>query len=185
MPNDQSLNEPRPAYSKEEMLRTRVARYNSLKPFPHAFLDTMIPEFARDIMSVIGQSVMEDPDMAPAIDDEHCFSVGLIRLAAGQGAGLHSHTTEEVFIPLNGKFTIIWGDDGENEIELDQWDTFSVPTGIMRGFKNTDTKEVVALAIIGGHDGGRVTWHPDLIARAKDHGAELDGTGYIKPGSAD
>ena len=101
-----------PIVTKEEMLVTRVARYKQLKPFPHAFLDTMIPEFERDIMSVIGESVLEDPDMAPAIAEEHCFSIGLIRLEPGQGAGLHSHSTEEVFIPLNGKFTLIWGDEG-------------------------------------------------------------------------
>ena len=159
-----------PVVTKEEMLTTRVARYKSLKPFPHAFLDTIIPEFERDIMSVIGESVMEDPDMAPAIASEHCFSVGLIRLEPGQGAGLHSHTTEEVFIPLNGKFTIIWGDDGENEVTLDEWDTCSVPIGIMRGFRNDDDHTVVAMAIVGGHDGGRVTWHEKLTERAKQYG---------------
>ncbi len=169
-----------PRVSKEEMLSTRVSRYNKLKPFPHAFLDTMIPEFERDIMSVIGESVMEDPEMAPAISDVHCFSVGLIRLEPGQGDGLHSHTTEEVFTPLNGKFTIIWGDEGENELTLDQWDTCSVPIGIMRGFRNDDDHTVVTMAIVGGHDGGRVTWHPKLTARAKEFGGELDETGYIK-----
>ena len=173
----------RPQYSKEDMLRTRVARYKELRPFPRAFVDTVIPEYARDIMSVIGESVMEDPEMQPAISDEHCFSVGLLRLEPGQGAGLLSHTTEEVFIPLNGKFTIIWGDDGENEIELDQWDTCSVPIGIMRGFRNSDTKTVVALAIVGGHDGGRVEWHAELIARAREHGGQLDETGYLTPDS--
>ena len=170
----------KPVITKEEMLATRVARYKGLRPFPHAFLDTLIPEFERDIMSVIGESVMEDPEMAPAIADKHCFSIGMIRLEPGQGAGLHSHTTEEVFIPLNGKFTIIWGDNGENELTLDEWDTCSVPIGIMRGFRNDDDHTVVVMAIVGGHDGGRVTWHPDLAARAKESGGELDEAGYIK-----
>lgn len=168
-----------PKVSVEEMERTRVARFNKLKPFPRAFLDTMIPEFERDIFSVIGDSVFEDPAMKPAITEKHCFSVGVIRLEPGQGAGLHAHTTEEVFIPLNGKFTIIWGDDGENEIQLDQWDTCSVPTGVMRGFRNDDDKTVVALAIVGGHDGGRVDWHPKLVERAKEHGGELTNEGYF------
>ena len=29
-----------------------------------------------------------------------------------------------------------WGDEGENELTLTQWDVVSVPTGIMRGFRN-------------------------------------------------
>jgi quercetin dioxygenase-like cupin family protein len=169
-----------PIVTKEEMLSTRVARYKELKAFPHAFLDTMIPEFERDIMSVIGDSVMEDSDMAPPIANEHCFSIGLIRLEPGQGAGLHAHSTEEVFIPLNGKFTLIWGDKGDKEVTLEKWDTCSVPIGVMRGFRNDDDHTVVAMAIVGGHDGGRVDWHDDLIARAKEFGGQLNEDGYIE-----
>lgn len=166
--------------SKQEMEATRVARFKGLKPWPEAFVDTVVPEFKRDIFSVIGAGVLEDPDMAPKIGDAHPFSIGLIRMEPGQGAGLHAHTTEEVFIPLNGKCTIIWGDKGENEIELEQWDTCSVPIGVMRGFRNDDDHTVVVVAINGGDDSGRLTWHPELIERAKQHGAELDETGFIK-----
>ena len=165
--------------SKDEMERTRVARFKELRPFPRAFLDTVVPEFKRDIFSVIGAGVLEEPEMAPKIAGEHCFSIGLIRMEPGHGAGLHAHTTEEVFIPLNGKCTIIWGDNAENEIELEQWDTCSVPIGVMRGFRNDDDHTVVVIAINGGHDSGRLTWHPELKARAKKYGGELSEAGYF------
>jgi quercetin dioxygenase-like cupin family protein len=165
--------------SKDEMERTRVARFKALRPFPRAFLDTVVPEFKRDIFSVIGAGVLEDSEMAPRINEEHCFSIGLIRMEPGQGAGLHAHTTEEVFIPLNGKCTIIWGDNAENEIELEQWDTCSVPIGVMRGFRNDDDHTVVVIAINGGHDSGRLTWHPQLKERAKQYGGELSEAGYF------
>ena len=78
-----------------------------------------------------------------------------------------------------GKCAIVWGDSGENEIELEQWDTCSVPIGVMRGFRNTDDHTVVVIAINGGDDSGRLTWHPELAARAKDLGAELNDDGYF------
>jgi mannose-6-phosphate isomerase-like protein (cupin superfamily) len=165
--------------SKEEMLETHVARFEEIKPFPRAFLDTVVPEFKRDIFSIIGAGVLEDSEMKPEIADPHPFSLGLIRMEPGQGAGLHAHTTEEVFIPLNGKMTIIWGDEGENEIELDEWDVCSVPIGVMRGFRNSDDHTVVAMALNGGDDSGRLTWSPGLAKRAKEFGGKLNDDGYF------
>ncbi len=166
-------------YSTEELEATRLARFKDLKPFPRAFVDTVIPEYERDIFSVIGDGVLEDPAMRPRIVGEHCFSLGIIRMEPGKGAGLHAHTTEEVFIPVKGKCTIFWGDDGENEVKLDTWDTFSVPIGIMRGFRNHGDETAVVFAINGGHDSGRLTWHPELKERAKQYGGELSEAGYF------
>ena len=168
-------------YSTEQLAATRLARFKDLKPFPRAFVDTVIPEYERDIFSVIGDGVLEDPAMAPKIVGEHCFSLGIIRMEPGKGAGLHAHTTEEVFIPVKGKCTVFWGDDGENEIELDTWDTFSVPIGIMRGFRNDGEETAVVFAINGGHDSGRLTWHPKLRERAAAHGVALNDDGYLDP----
>jgi quercetin dioxygenase-like cupin family protein len=165
--------------TEDEMLKTRVARFEEVKPFPRAFLDTVVPEFKRDIFSIIGAGVLEDTEMKPAIADAHPFSLGLIRMEPGQGAGLHAHATEEVFVPLNGKMTIIWGDKGENEIELNEWDFCSVPIGVMRGFRNDDDHTVVAMALNGGDDAGRLTWSPDLAKRAKEFGGKLNDQGYF------
>ncbi len=166
-------------FSKEEMEQTRVARCKNLKAFPESFVDTVIPEFKRNLFSIIGASVFEDPDMRPAITDQHCFSVAMIEVEPGQGAGLHAHDTEEVFIPMDGKFAVYWGDEGENEIELDAMDTVSVPIGVMRGFRNPGDTTVHVIAIVGGHDGGRLTWHQGVIDRAAEHGTVLNNDGYI------
>ena len=165
--------------SAQEMLQTRVARFKQVRPFPKMFIDTVIPEYKREIFSIIGQGVNEDPDSAPAITEQHCFSVGMIKMEAGQGAGLHAHSTEEVFIPLDGKLTVFWGDEGENELELEQWDTISVPIGVMRGFRNSDNKTIHVMAIVGGHDGGRLEWDQKLLDKAKEFGGELDETGHL------
>jgi len=170
----------RPQYSVDEMLRTRVARRKDLKAFPESFVDTVIPRYERNLYSIIGKSVFEDPEMQPAINIQHPFSFSLIEVDAGKGAGLHAHSTEEVFMPIDGKLGVFWGDDGENEVVLGPMDTVTVPIGVMRGFRNADDKTIHVIAIVGGDDGGRLDWHKDLIEEAREHGVELDPEGFIK-----
>ena len=167
------------SYSVEEMLETRVARRADLKAYPESFVDTVIPRYKRDLYSIIGQSVFEDPDMRPAIGVPHPFSLSLIEMEAGQGAGLHSHTTEEVFMPIDGRLAVFWGDEGENEVVLGPFDTVTVPIGVMRGFRNADDKRIRVIAIVGGDDGGRLTWHEGLIAEAEEYGGKLSNSGYL------
>lgn len=167
--------------SVEEMLTTRVARRTDLKPYPESFIDTVIPRYERDLFSILGKSVFEDPAMQPAIKIDHPFSVSIIKVDPGKGAGLHAHNTEEVFIPINGKLAVFWGDQGENEVVLGPLDTVTVPIHVMRGFRNADDKTIEVIAIVGGDGGGRLTWHDGLIAEAKEHGGTLDDTGYLLP----
>ncbi|MBO6784686.1 MAG: cupin domain-containing protein [Alphaproteobacteria bacterium] len=166
-----------PKVSAEEMEATRVARFRDLKKFNVAFVDSLLPEHRKKNLKVIGRGVVEDPRMSPPIAEDHGFTVAFITCEPGQGAGLHSHETAEVFMPLNGNLVVYWGDDGEEELELEPWDTISVPQGVMRGFRNATDKELVILAMVGQQDGGGpVTWHPDILARAKDTGlAVQDG----------
>jgi len=168
--------------SVEEMLATRVARRADLKAYPESFIDTVIPRYERDLYSIIGQSVFEDPAMQPAITIRHPFSFSLIKVDPGKGAGLHAHNTEEVFMPINGKLAVFWGDDGENEVVLGPLDTVTVPVHVMRGFRNADDHTIEVIAIVSGDDGGgRLKWHEGLIEEAKQHGGHLDDSGYITP----
>ena len=82
-------------------------------------------------------------------------------------------------MPIDGKLAVFWGEHGENEVVLGPLDTISVPIGVMRGFRNVDRKTIQVIAIVGGNDGGRLTWHKELIEEAKEHGGQLDASGYI------
>ena len=164
--------------SKDEMLK-RVARFKALRPSHQAFVDSRIPGHEREIFNVIGRGVTEDASLAPAITDAQNFNVTLVHAAPGKGAALHSHPTVEVFIPLSGEWAIYWGDNGENELPLGQWDTISVPPGVMRGFRNTGSEEGYLMAILGGSDAGKVTWAPTVLERATLTGLELDERGNL------
>src|SRR5216684_4519829 len=140
--------------SKEEM-RKRTARFKELKSSREAFVDSLIPGGEREIFNVIGAGVTEDPSLSPAI------------------------TAVEVFMPFSGKWAIFWGDNSENEVILDPLDVVSVPPGVMRGFRNAGDETGVLLAMLGGTDAGRVTWHPKVLEAAKQTPLRLDEHGNV------
>jgi hypothetical protein len=55
----------------------------------------------------------------------------------------------------------------------------SVPTGIMRGFRNESAEEACMLAIVGGDDPGRVAWAGNVMSQVRDKGFDLDEKGKI------
>ena len=72
-----------------------------------------------------------------------------------------------------------WGDDGENEVILEQGDVISIPTGVMRGFRNAGSEYAILIGIIEGSNPPGVVWHDSVIEAARDTGLELDEEGKI------
>lgn len=164
-------------YSIEEM-EQQTARFSQLQSSSQAFLDTRIPGYEREIFSIIGNGVQEDPNMRPPIEPQD-FHLAMIRAEPGKGAALHSHLTQEVFMPLSGRWSIFWGPEGNKEVILDPHDVISVPIHVMRGFRNVGEETALMLAIVGGRDPGRVGWPESLKAMAKDAGLTIDADGNL------
>ncbi len=162
----------------EEML-SRTARFKELKPSKEAFVDTRIPGHERDIFNVIGEGVTEDATLSAAIAAVEGFNVTYIGADPGKGAALHAHDTVEVFYAMTVLWALYWGDDVDQEIEMDTHDMISVPAGVMRGFRNIGDDHAHIMAIHGATDAGRVTWSPRVLARAKETGLKLDDQGYL------
>ena len=164
--------------SMDEM-KKRYAKFSDLNPSKQAFVDTRLPEHERDIFNVIGEGVTEDPDLKPAISAVEGFNVTYVGADPGKGAALHAHTTVEVFYAMSGRWAVFWGDEGENEIELDTFDMVSVPVGVLRGFRNIGDEHAHLMAILGGQDAGRVSWAPAVLEKAEGTGLSLDSAGNI------
>lgn len=161
--------------------KTRVARFKELAPFALAFVDSLLPEGRKKNLKIIGRGVVENPAMQPPIAEDHGFTVSYIVVPPGGGAGLHAHQTAEVFIPINGQMHVLIGDDKE-EVVLQPLDVISVPTGVMRGFRNLGDADLTILAMVGGHaGGGSVTWHEEVLSRAaSETGLGIDEAGQLK-----
>ena len=165
-------------YSVEEM-EQHVARFADQTSSDTAFLDTRIPGHEREIFSIIGNGVQEDPNMQPPIEPQD-FHLAMIRCEPGKGAALHSHLTQEVFVPLSGRWAIFWGPEGEKEVILEPRDVISVPIHIMRGFRNVGDDTAMMLAVVGGRDPGRVGWPDSLKDMARAAGLVIDEDGNLR-----
>ena len=162
-----------------EALRARVARFKDLQSSSEAFVDTRIPEFNREIYNVIGRGVTEDAKLKPAIEDNRDFNLTFMKSDPGKGSSLHDHQTIECFVPLTGRWAIGLGDNGEHEIILEQFDTFSVPPGVMRSVRNAGSEPGVILTILGGTDQGHVRWSKHINDKAKALGLKVDDAGDL------
>lgn len=165
--------------NKSEMLE-RVALWKDMKPNPRMFVDTRLPEHERDLYSIIGPGVSEDPETAPAITDAQDFNMAYIGAEPGKGAALHSHPTVEVFIPVTGSWAIYWNEgDAQEEVVIGPLDCISVPPGVMRGFRNAGDEHAYMIGIVGGADSGHVDWAQSVLDRASATGLKLDADGFI------
>ena len=162
----------------DEMMK-HVARFKDQKSTAQSFIDTRIPGHEQDIFSIIGSGVLEDPDLIPSIPAQD-FHLSIIRAEPGKGASLHSHLTQEVFMPLTGRWAVYWGPNGDKEVTLDPYDLISLPVHVMRGFRNAGTQPALMLAVVGEHDPGKVGWPESMKQKARSAGFELTDEGTFR-----
>ncbi|MEE2745500.1 MAG: cupin domain-containing protein, partial [Pseudomonadota bacterium] len=113
--------------------------------------------WARKLLSVIGLE-KEQPtpiNSSAPIRGAAGITITNAECPPGTGPTLHAHRqTFETFTVLKGRFKVYWNDDGGNSVELDLYDTISVPPGVCRGFTNiSDVDGILQVIISGGtHD---------------------------------
>lgn len=163
-------------------MEKRIVRYGDLRPCKTAFIDAHTPgSDQKENFTIIGGGVSESADQHVHINDTPGFNIG----AAGQPPkcrnSLHSHTTAEVFFVLKGRWRFFWGRWGDaGEVTLEEGDIINIPTGIFRGFENIGTDYGMIMAVLGGDDaGGGVTWAPQVIENAAEHGLILGDNGKL------
>jgi mannose-6-phosphate isomerase-like protein (cupin superfamily) len=164
-------------------METYVARFATLRGSEEAFVDSRLPGARRFKINLIGMGVVEREglaDLRPNIPlPAKGFNLGMIQAEQGNGASLHAHQTEEVFMPLVGPWAVVWRtDEGEKELVLQPFDTVHVPVGVFRGFRYVGEGRGTLLTIIGGPDAGKVEWDPRVISQAAANGLSraADGT---------
>ena len=98
---------------------------------------------------MVGMGVTENAELRPHVKaGADGFSITYIRAPKGKGAALHRHATEEVFLPIHGRWQVFWL-EGEQErtLDLDEGDMCNVPIGIYRGFRPRARAASKALSI--------------------------------------
>lgn len=166
-----------------EVIEANIARFDKLVGSDEAYLDIRVPGLKRKKFNVIGYGVTEvmgDPNLRPnvAIPAER-FNVGMIECENGNGTQGHAHLTEEVFIPLIGKWRLYWLDDGiERSSLLSEFDVASVPIGCYRWFRYEGEGKGRLMTIIG-EPAGRVGYLPGQIETAEKTGMKMNPDGSV------
>lgn len=129
----------------------------------------------------VGRSAFAPLKGAPGL------SVNIAECPPGDGPGLHAHeTTVENFLCLNGRFKILWGDQGEHSLVLEPLDLCSVPPGVSRSFVNISAETarlLVMIQIPTAEQTDRVAYAPEVgqdIERqfGRETIAALDAIGF-------
>jgi len=170
--------------SKEEMLKF-VARRSAMKSSDKAYVDVLLPNHGREIFNILGPGVSENPsdvNLKPAISGVPDFNLAYVRNKPGERGALHAHDTTEVFIPMSGRWQIIWGDEEEHSLELEEGDVIAIPPGVFRCFKNIGTTEQWMLAILAGEKHGRLVWPKKVLDQVRDIGPTV-GIGFDSAGN--
>ncbi len=172
---------PEPVMTVEEFESTRVARFRDLKSSKLPLLDAVIPGCEREIYNIIGRGMSEDPDHHVPITDNRGFNVAIVECEPGKGTLHHNHETIEMFMPLGGRWKVFWGEDEDSHsVTIGQFDVVSVPTGMMRGFRNVSDEKAMLLVTVGGTDPGKCGWAKNVIEAAERRGYRLGTDGNIE-----
>ena len=142
-------------------MQTRVARFHDLQPLP-ATESLKMPQEAKDViysrtlLSVIGLEDTTTPiNQGAPITGAGGITMTHAVCPPGTGPSLHAHRqTYETFTVLRGRFEVYWNDDGGERVELEEFDTMSLPPGVCRGFRNIGDDDGILQVIISGgvHD---------------------------------
>ncbi|HUP05771.1 MAG TPA: hypothetical protein VMU47_01380 [Caldimonas sp.] len=143
--------------SRAEM-EARVARFADREVHPGAFPDLKEQAGRRSVSYVLSPGELGGP--AP-IRTPHNFHLSISELSKGVRPTVHSHPYNEVFMPLDARFRLLWGEHLEEAIDLEPFDVVSVPAGVFRTFENLDE-------------------HPGHMMAIFDHGGDPH-TGIVVP----
>jgi mannose-6-phosphate isomerase-like protein (cupin superfamily) len=133
----------------------------------------------RELFPIIGPaSDLQMPAPGYGINGPDGFQLVIARCPPGNSPALHLHKdTTEIFVVLEGRFRISWGEHGQHSLELGRYDTILVPPNIIRTFTNTgDTEGIIMPIVLGGrHNLDEIVFTP---AKERELEAEV-GQGWV------
>ena len=142
-----------------EEMEKRIARFGQITPQSNSYSETDgIPKEAYEMLTAKTLYLLMSPEsqggpmaQEPAVVTKDKMSVIIAECPPGDRPLLHAHhKTNETFFCLDGRFRIRWGDKGENETYLNQYDMIAVPPGVVRDFTNVSKKTARLLVWITG-----------------------------------
>ena len=165
------------SYTPEEM-RERVVTTDD-RDFRPAFIDMALEGCGAEIAPVIGHGITQNRDHTARIRNPHGFSMEWLRLQPGQSVSAFTLSEKMVVIPREGGVRLALNETGDVSVDLGAWDTYSVPSGVLRSLQNASDAPVEVLVVVSGDQQKRPRFRSDVIEAAFAHGYALDAQGNV------
>jgi mannose-6-phosphate isomerase-like protein (cupin superfamily) len=167
--------------SRAEMLSRIVTRDS--RDFRPAFIDQALPTGGAEIAPVIGFGITQNRNHVPPVTNPHGFSVEWLRLQPGQSVGSFTLNDKMVLIAHEGRYRIDFNDGHDGSIEIDAWETYSIPAGVARTITALGDAPVEILVVVSGDHRKRPAFDADVINAAAETGLGLDASGFVAKAS--
>lgn len=159
-----------------QAMRQRVVTTQD-RDFRPAFIDADLPGCGAEIAPVIGYGMTQNRDHAAPITNPHGFSTEWLRMAPGTRVSPFTLPDKMVIILHKGRMRITF--DAGVSVDLDAWDTYSIPANAVRSIEVLGDETVEALMTISGDHRKRPVFNGDVIEAALTAGTGLDAGGFM------
>lgn len=157
-----------PKDQKRSIPTSDPVSFERLKPIRRKPLLKLIPQAFRAVLSPRDLYLLIGPKRARlkyGITGPDRFLITLASTPLHTGPALHVHRhTKEIFMVMEGRFKVSWGDNGEHHTILDRYDTIAIPPGVNRAFENIGGEPNWLMPIVVGADDelDDIVWLPEV-----------------------
>jgi mannose-6-phosphate isomerase-like protein (cupin superfamily) len=167
--------------SPEEMGERIVA--NADRDFRPAFIDANLPGCGAELAPILGYGITQNRDHAPKITNPHTFSMEWLRIQPGQKVSSFILDEKMVMIMRKGAMRLHLNEGGDVTLDLNAWETYSVPDGVVRSFECLGDEATEILVAVTGDHRKWPRFQPAVIEAARQNGMALDAGGYAAKAS--
>jgi quercetin dioxygenase-like cupin family protein len=161
-----------------EAMRRRVVTAGD-RDFQPAFIDADLPGCGAELAPVIGHGLTQNRDHVAPITNPHAFSTDWLRMAPGTRVSPFTLPDKMVLIVHKGRMRITYHDGAQVHVDLDEWDTYSIPADTLRSIEALGDAPVEALVTVSGDHRKRPNFTADVIELAQAGGYGLDAGGFV------
>lgn len=167
--------------SPSEMTKRIVAE--SDRDFRPAFIDAGLPNCGAEIAPILGYGISQNRDHNPRITNPHTFSMEWLKMQAGQTVSPFVLDEKMVLIIRYGSVRLYLNEGSDVSVDLNAWETYSIPAGVVRRFQCLGDDAVEVLIVVSGDHRKWPRFRPEVLDAAWKDGKALDAGGFVAKAS--